>query len=439
MRYENVTEMIGNTPLLRIDPTVHGLLNVDLYAKLESYNPFGSVKDRIAWSMLADDIDSIRDDGRSIIEFSSGNTAKALAALASMAGVKFKTVTNRMKVPEVKKQLQVLGAEIQELPGRSECLDPTDESDPMAQVYRAMTNEPGRYFHTDQYFNPRNPEAHEFGTGVEILEDLDGQPPDWLITGVGTSGSSAGTAVPLRKHNPQMQLIGLVADRSDFIPGIRNADEVHEVGLFDPADYNAIETVTSNDAIDGMLELIRRCGVLAGPTAGANYFGALRHLRSLDASLDQRRTAVFLVCDRFEGYMSYIEQRRPEIFGAPPRANSLSSVTAAEMRGVEVLAPAAAQAWIADKEALVVDLRGPFAYRALHIEGSINIVDDLFEEMLGAGLPIDRARPVLLACPVGEQSQRFAAMLTRMGHADVRSLAGGVVAWRDDRLALVRS
>jgi rhodanese-related sulfurtransferase len=87
---------------------------------------------------------------------------------------------------------------------------------------------------------------------------------------------------------------------------------------------------------------------------------------------------------------------------------------------------------------LVVDLRGPHAYAALHIEGSINIVDEIFEELVRDGLPFSKRQPVLLACPVGEKSARYAALLTRIGHHDVRSLAGGVIAWRDAGAPLIR-
>jgi rhodanese-related sulfurtransferase len=87
---------------------------------------------------------------------------------------------------------------------------------------------------------------------------------------------------------------------------------------------------------------------------------------------------------------------------------------------------------------MVVDLRGPHAYAALHIEGSVNIVDELFDELVRGGLPFSKRTPVLLACPVGERSLRYAALLTRMGHPDVRSLAGGIVAWRDAGAPLVR-
>ncbi|MEV5467047.1 pyridoxal-phosphate dependent enzyme [Streptomyces griseoincarnatus] len=444
MRYDSITEAIGNTPLVRIDPAVHGLRNIDLYAKLEMLNPFGSVKDRPAWHMARPHLEADTDGEGTVVELSSGNTAKALALLAGMHGRGFKSVTNRMRVPEIKELLLLIGAEIEELPGRSECLDPTDTDDPLTQFHRALSDPGSTYLHTDQYFNPRNVEAHAEGTGPEIVKDLDGRVPDWFIACLGTAGSSTGVAKVLRELDPRVRVLGLVAHKSDFIPGIRTMDEVHEVGLFDPATYDTIESVTSDEAIDGMITLIRRCGLLSGPTGGAAYEGAVRQLRYADAELEgtgQRRTAVFIVCDRAESYLSYVRQRRPELLGRTDRGRSAVAVTDAEARAEgRVIDVQEARRWCAegDPRPLVVDLRSPHAYAALHIEGSVNIVDEVFEDLLRGGLPFSKRTPVLLACPVGEKSLRFAAALTRMGHPDVRSLAGGIVAWRDAGAPLVR-
>jgi cysteine synthase B len=433
MRYDDITEAIGNTPLVRIDPAVHGLANIDLYAKLELLNPFGSLKDRAAWSMVRPLLDGAAERGETVVELSSGNTAKALALIAGMHGLPFKSVTNRMKIPEIKDLLLLLGAEIEELPGRSECLDPTDTDDPLTRMYRTLQSS-GGYVHTDQYFNERNADAHFSGTGQEIVKDLDGRAPDYFIACVGTAGSSTGVARALRAHGADTRIVGLVAGKSDFIPGIRTIDEVHEVGLFDPAVYDAIETVSADEAIDGLLTLVRRCGTLAGPTGGGAYQGAVRHLRSIDATLTTRKTAVFIVCDRVESYLGYLRERRPALFGRPPRRNSVGTLTEAEIAA----APSATAGDRVPDGTLVVDLRSPFAYQALHIDGSINIGEDVFGEMLQAGLPFSRRQPVLLVCPVGERSAAYAALLTRMGHPAARSLTGGIIAWRDAGAPLVR-
>ncbi|OIJ97503.1 pyridoxal-5'-phosphate-dependent protein subunit beta [Streptomyces sp. MUSC 14] len=438
MRYDSITEAIGNTPLVRIDPAVHGLAHIDLYAKLELFNPFGSVKDRAAWNMARPHLAEAAAPGSQVVELSSGNTAKALAVLAGMHGLTFKSVTNRMRVPEIKDLLLLLGAEIEELPGQSECLDPTATDDPLTLFHRTLSEPGSAYLHTDQYFNPRNTEAHLTGTGPEIVKDLDGRCPDWFIACVGTAGSSTGVARVLREHDPAVRVLGLVAAKSDFIPGIRTIDEAHEVGLFDPGTYDTIEAVGSDDAVEGMLTLNRRCGILAGPTGGAAYFGAVRRLKAVDSELSERQTAVFIVCDRVESYLSYVRKRRPDVFGRPRRPTSAADLSEAEIQAAAAIGVADAQAWIATGGPLVVDLRSPFAYAALHIDGSVNIVDELFEELLHGGLPFSRSRPVLLACPVGEKSARYAALLTRMGHPDVRSLAGGIIAWRDAGAPLVR-
>ncbi|MEU3186672.1 pyridoxal-phosphate dependent enzyme [Streptomyces sp. NPDC006923] len=438
MRYDNITDIIGQTPLLRIDQAVHGLQNIDLYAKLELFNPFGSVKDRAAWSMTQPDMDNAVRRGSQIVELSSGNTAKALALIAGIHGLGFKSVSNRMRVPEIKELLLLLGAQIEELPGQTECLDPTNADDPLTQFHRALRQPGSEYLHTDQYYNERNVQAHATGTGPEIVEDLDGRAPDWFIACVGTAGSSTGVAGVLRAHNPDIEVVGLVAHKSDFIPGIRNIDEVHEVGLFDPAVYHSINAVTSDEAIDGMLVLARRSGILSGPTGGAAYFGALRHLRPIDERLTTRKSAVFIVCDRIESYLSYIRKRRPGLFGGAEQRNTVAALTDDEVRTATTIDVETAQRWMEEDGPLVIDLRSPFAYAALHIEGSINIVDELFEELLRNGLPFSKRRPLLLACPVGEKSAKYAALLTRLGHPDTRSLSGGIVAWRDAGAQLIR-
>lgn len=160
MKYDSIIDVIGDTPLVRIGEEITGLKNIDLYAKLEMLNPFGSVKDRAAWSMARAGIDAARDGDQTMIELSSGNTAKALAVIAGMNGVNFKSVTNRMKVPEIKDLLLLIGADIEELPGQAECLDPTDTDDPLARIHREISGPGSGYFHTDQYFNARNVAAH---------------------------------------------------------------------------------------------------------------------------------------------------------------------------------------------------------------------------------------------------------------------------------------
>ncbi|CAM5374463.1 hypothetical protein SPURM210S_05348 [Streptomyces purpurascens] len=439
MRYDSITEAIGNTPLVRLDPAVHGLRNIDLFAKLEMLNPWGSVKDRAAWSMARPLLSEAVEHGSRVVELSSGNTAKALAVVAGMHGLGFKSVTNRMRVPEIKDLLLLLGAEIEELPGQSECLDPTATDDPLTLFHRTLSASGSAYLHTDQYFNPRNTEAHLTGTGPEIVKDLDGRVPDWFVACVGTAGSSTGVARALREEDPSVRVVGLVAAKSDFIPGIRTIDEVQEVGLFDPETYDTMESVSADEAIEGMLTLNRRCGILGGPTGGAAYFGAVRHLRALDEESSEApdgrvhrlRPGRELSELRPSAAARPAGPSRPEeLPGRPDRGRGARGAVGQRGRRPAVGSTPTGRSW----STCAVRSRT----RRCTSTGPSTSSTSCSPNSCGAACRCSRNRPVLLACPVGEQSARYAALLTRMGHADVRSLTGGIIAWRDAGAPLVR-
>lgn len=427
MLYQHITELIGNTPLLRLDPAGHGLAGVDLYAKLESANPFGSVKDRIAWAMARDDLPRLAERGQALVEASSGNTAKALQVLAALHGSRVRAYTNRVKIDEVRDLLQVLGAEVHELPGLSECPDPTAPDDVFTTIERLQAAEPGAWVHPSQYTNERNVEAHYRDTGREIHDDLGHV--DYLVGGLGTTGSTRGAATYLREHNPGLRTVGVVASRAGFIPGIRSETELWDVGLFQPDFYADIVAIDPVTAVDAALHLATRHGVLAGPTSGATYAAALDVLARRPPGPD-RIVAVIIVCDRLEPYLSYLRHHRPELFG---RSAGRYRPTASELAAVPQVEP---QDLAARREGtLVVDTRGGMAYRIGHVPGSVNIRDDQLEDLLGQGSPFPPGLRVVFACPVGERSTRLAALARHTGQ-EAAGLAGGIVAWRDAGLPL---
>ncbi|WP_069160866.1 pyridoxal-phosphate dependent enzyme [Nocardia altamirensis] len=438
MRYDHITELIGNTPLLRLDPAVHGLRNVELYAKLESYNPFGSVKDRVAWGMIRDELDDIVAGGQTLIEASSGNTAKALRILGIRYGIGLRAVTNRIRVTEQRDLLRLFDTDIVELPGLSECPDPTTPNNVYSAIEATMAQQPGAYRHLSQYTNEKNIEAHHHGTGREIHEDLaaDGiTRVDYLIGGLGTTGSTRGAATYLRKHNPELRTVAVVSERSDFIPGIRSESEMWEVGLFQPDFYDRIVTMDAIRAVDATLSLATGYGVLAGPTSGASYAAALETLGALNDAGDESAdpiVAVFIVCDRLEPYLSYIKKRKPELFG---RQDRQPAPTAAELATARTLTPDQLAELDRTGRPFIVDTRGAMAYRIGHVPGALNIRDDQLDEMFAGGIPFPRSRPLVFVCPVGELSRRFALRAEQAGF-DAASLAGGVVAWRDAGLPL---
>ena len=425
---ESIADLIGNTPLLKIPPHVHGLRNVSLYAKLEYLNPFGSVKDRVAWKILRDELPSLREKRQTIIENSSGNTAKAVAALAGMWGVPFRLVSAMAKVEETKDLLRLMGVQVQEVPSAVECFDPNDPNDPNFIIEREVAESKGSLFFTGQFFNSKNPEAHYETTGRELLEAL--PRIDFLCAGLGTSGSTLGIARRVRERDAGLVSVGITSGSNDFIPGIRTMSQMKEYGFFEPSAYNAMVTVESSQALDGMLTLIRSCGMLCGPSAGANYAGALSYLREVDATLSGPAHAVFIACDRVEWYISYIRQRRPELFGGKERRDLLTSLSEAAIAQAPILPLAGAPQWLAGSNALVVDIRNPIAFEMGSIPGALNIPSEVLEKLVQSRVPFCGAdRPVVFVCPIGEQSRRFAAQLRRIG-AESYSLEGGLQAWR---------
>ena len=302
MIIEKMTDLIGNTPLLKIPARVTGLKNIELYAKLEMMNPFGSVKDRTAWAMVKDDLDEIKKSSKTIYENSSGNTGKSLQAIASIHGVKFRLVSALAKVEEQKEVMQIMGAEIEEVATASDCFDPSDPNDPQYLIERKMAADRNGIYFPSQFTNRKNPDYHEQTTAQEILDDLGAV--DYFFGGLGTTGSSLGIATRLKQGNPACKAIGITAQANHFIPGIRSLTQMMESTLFQKDYYDEIFPLTEKEVMDGMMILIRECAVLCGPSSGANFTAAMRYLKEIDAALDTPQKSVFVVCDRMDWYIS---------------------------------------------------------------------------------------------------------------------------------------
>lgn len=426
---DSVADLIGNTPLLRIDPTVHGLRSFDVYAKLEYLNPFGSVKDRVAKGMLEPVLADAKEKGKTIVESTSGNTGKALAALCGAHGLPFRTLTNRIKVPEVRMILETLDAQIEEFPGFSECSDPMDPNDPKKLAGDLARLQPDRFHYTDQYVSEYNLKAHYEGTGAEITRDL--PRVDAFIGFLGTCGSTLGAGKRIKERDNDVRLLGVVSEAGSWVPGGRNMNELWEVGFFRRDAYDSIVSGTKDDAIDGMLTLNRRCGILCGPTSGLTFVAGMRALKEWEENrpAGERRTAVFIACDRMEPYMSYLRQHRPSIFSDAARAFagplSLDDDARAQAASIQ---PDALEKLLAETP-LIIDVRSSFSFGMGHIPQSMNIIDELFSHMLEQGESMPTDRPIVVICGDGSTSRAFAAYLRRQG-CDAAYLDGGFGSWR---------
>lgn len=430
MIVKTITDLIGNTPMLEIPPELTGLQNIDLYAKLEHLNPFGSLKDRTAWGMIKDDLDMLKKDNRTIYENSSGNTAKSLAAIAGIHGLKFKLVAALSKVEEQKHVMQIQDAEIQEIAVASDCFDPSDPNDPQFLIERTASANPNSVYFPSQFTNSKNPAFHEATTAREILDDID--TVDYFFAGLGTSGSSMGITNVFRQHNPDFTSIGITARANDFIPGIRAMGQLWETGLFRKDVYNDMVSLSSMEALDGMLELNRKCGILCGPSSGANYTAALDYLRKIDGTLTTRKKAVFLINDRMEWYISYVRERMPEIFGDRAKENAIQHFDSETASPAPAISADDLDQWLAQHpDALIVDIRSSDSFKMLTIPNSMNMPVEMFEKWIDNNNPFPSDKPVVLVCAIGERSRHYAAYLRTM-NCNAYNLDGGIMAWYDD-------
>ena len=432
-KYDEITELIGDTPIVKIDQEFTGLENIEVYAKLEYYNPFGSIKDRVGHYLIKDNIKDLKEKDKTIIESSSGNTAKALKTLTEINGLDFKTLTNRIKLDHVKDSLLVLGTDIEELPGKSECPDPTNPDDPLTEIEKLVNQKPDEYFHSGQYTSENNTRAHYETTGKEIIKDL-GE-VDYLFGGLGTSGSTKGVAQALKEENPDTEVYGITADPSDFIPGIRNSNEMWEVGLFEREIYTDFIEVDSNKALDRMVELITSSGVMGGPTTGANFHALLQRLQKIDPELDETKKAVFFACDRYEPYTDYIKERKGELFGEKKEEKGLQKLTDEEIEQAPQVDIDDAQEIVEDEDTVVVDIRSPSAFKTMHFPGAINMPKEYLSDIYREASPFPDCKKILFVCPVGEMSKRFAALEKQKGK-EAYSLKEGLMLWREAGLPL---
>ncbi len=414
MILNSITDLIGNTPLLRIAPEVHGLKNIELYGKMEMMNPFGSVKDRTAWGMIKDDIEMLKQRNMTIFENSSGNTAKSLQAIAGLHGLKVRLVTGLGRVQEQRDMILQLGADIEEFAAASDCFDATDPNDPQFLIEKAVREHPGEIYFPSQFTNEKNPDYHYDTTGQEIINDLG--TVDYFFGGLGTTGSSLGVNRRLLEANPNTVCVGIAAAKHHFIPGIRSLDQMWETGLFKSDNYQATVSCKEADVVDTMLELNRRSGLLCGPSSAANYFGALQYLREVDATLTEKKTAVFLVCDRAEWYVSYVRERRPEVFKEDPRPGSFLAFDMDDVDAAPQMEPENLNSFMAANQPLVIDVRSPMAFGMKNIPGSLNIPINLLEKLIDDADPFPKDRPVLLVCAVGEKTKKHAAYLQQRGY-----------------------
>jgi cysteine synthase A len=297
---DNVTELIGNTPLVRLGRLAAGL-HADVVGKLEFFNPCGSVKDRIGLAMIEDAERSGRlKPGGVIIESTSGNTGIGLAEVCAVRGYRLiLTMPETMSV-ERRKILTAFGAEI--------VLTPGDQGmNGAVKKAAALADEiPGAVMPM-QFENPANPEIHRRTTGPEIWRDTGGK-VDMLVAGVGSGGTITGAGKALKREKPSIQVVAVEPDRSPVLSGgnpgrhgIQGIGAGFVPAVFDRSIVDRVERVTDEDAARCSRDLVRKEGIFAGISSGAAVCAALRIAKEKES---EGRTIVVILPDLGDRYIS---------------------------------------------------------------------------------------------------------------------------------------
>jgi len=297
--YNNLAETIGNTPLVRINAL--NTTEAQVLAKMEFFNPCGSVKDRIGLAMIeaAEKQDRINKH-TTIVEPTSGNTGIGLAFICAVKGYKLMLVMPESMSIERRKLLKILGAEI--------VLTPAAEGmkGAVAEAQRMVSNT-GNMVMLQQFDNPANPEIHRRTTAEEIWRDTDGS-VDIFVAGVGTGGTITGCGQVLKKYKPSVKVIAVEpVDSSVLSGGKPGPHKIQGIGagfvpsVLDKTILDEIICVKNEDAIETAKQLAAKEGILAGISSGANIFAALQVAKRAE---NKGKVIVTIICDTGERYIS---------------------------------------------------------------------------------------------------------------------------------------
>lgn len=289
---ENILATIGDTPMVRIN-RLNPNPKVNIYAKLEGFNPTGSIKDRIAVRMIEDaERKGTLHHGKTIIEPTSGNTGIGLAIAGIVKGYPVEIVMSEAVSVERRKILRSYGAKI--------ILTPADEgTDGAIRLARKMVEaDPEKYFMPDQFANAANYLTHYENTAIEIWQQCEGQ-IDYLVCAVGTSGTLMGVSRFLRAMNPGIKVVCAHPIKGHYIQGLKNMEEAIVPQIYDPSLIDEQEMIESEEAIDMARQIIKSEGIFAGMSSGAAMIAALRTAQRIESG-----NIVVVFPDRAEKYLS---------------------------------------------------------------------------------------------------------------------------------------
>jgi cysteine synthase B len=289
---DSVLDLIGRTPMIRIRK-LNPNPRVTLYAKLEGFNPTGSIKDRVALKMIEQaEREGTLTRGKTILEPTSGNTGIGLAMIGAVKGYPVEIVMSEAVSIERRKMIQAFGAKVT-------LTDAKLGTDGAILWARQLARDfPDQYFMPDQFSNEYNQLAHYDGTAMEILEQTGGE-LDYFVSSLGTSGTLMGVGLALKERLPKVKIVSAHPVRGHYIQGLKNLEEAIVPAIYDASKIDRHIMVESEEAF----ELARRVALEEGIFAGMSSGAALVAARSV-ASEVESATIVTILPDRGEKYLS---------------------------------------------------------------------------------------------------------------------------------------
>jgi len=427
--YESILELLPNvdnpTPLVRLRRVVP-FQHAKVYAKLEWYNPFGAVKDRVAANLVRDAEErGILPPHTRLVEPTSGNTGIGLAMIANAKGYKL-TATLSNKIPAEKRaSLRLFGTDLMEL---DDDLCPAPGAPEGAIALAAEIGErPGNY-HLNQYKNPANPDAHYRTTGPEIWRQTSGEVTHF-VAGLGTCGTITGTGRFLKEQRADVRVLGVHPVEGHDIPGVRSIRQLKQTALFFPNEYDGLVDVTNEEAFELCRRINQEESIIAGPSSGLALAGALKLVPD-----EPGVVCVVVFPDNAFKYASSMRKHLPELFaGAKPEGGTsshLANIVEFARSSEDVIDPAEAKAMLVGPQpAALIDVRSPEEYGAGHAPGATNVPLADLTGGWATGLPEDKDASVVTICKVGERSLYGMLLLKSMGYHRVKNVRGGLQAW----------
>jgi cysteine synthase/rhodanese-related sulfurtransferase len=427
--YESILELLCNvdnpTPLVRLNRVVP-YKHAKVYAKLEWYNPFGAVKDRVAANMVRD----AEEHGRlpphtRLVEPTSGNTGIGLAMIANAKGYTL-TATLSNKIPAEKRaSLRLFGTDLIEL---DDDLCPAPGAPEGAIALAAELGDRPGSFHLNQYKNPANPDAHYRTTGPEVWRQTDGKVTHF-VAGLGTCGTITGTGRFLKQQRADVRVLGVHPVEGHDIPGVRSIRQLQQTALFSPKEYDGLVEVTNDDAFRLCKRINQEESIIAGPSSGMALAGAFKLVPD-----EPGVVCVVMFPDNAFKYASSMRKHLPELFaGAKPEGGpggQLAHIVDFARASDDVIEPERAKELLdSPKRPALIDVRNPDEYRGGHAPGATNVPLPELSAGGATGLPEDKSTPIVTMCKVGERSLYGMLLLKAMGYHDVKNVRGGLQAW----------